>query len=59
MHKVRVNYSSCTCRSSENIYVAAVEALRKTETGGQNWMKLSLAQKKSGAFLSFTPRLEG
>jgi hypothetical protein len=28
------------------IYVAAVEALRKKETGGQNWMKLSLAQKK-------------
>jgi hypothetical protein len=28
------------------IYVAGVEALRKKKTGGQNWMKLSLAPKK-------------
>jgi hypothetical protein len=39
------------------IYVAAVEALRKHESEGQNRMKLSLRQKKIGAFLTFTPRL--
>jgi hypothetical protein len=37
------------------IYVAGVEALRKTERGGQNSMKLSLQfGTKSGASLSLT-----
>jgi hypothetical protein len=38
------------------IYVVRVEALRKTERGGQNRMKLSLQfGTKSGAALSLTP----
>jgi hypothetical protein len=36
------------------IYVAAVEALRKKERGGQNTMKLSLTQKKMGGIPRFT-----
>jgi hypothetical protein len=40
--KFESNYSSCTDRSSENIYVAAMEALRqKVKTG----LKLSLLPK--------------
>jgi hypothetical protein len=46
MHRVRGNYSSCTCRSSENIC--------SSSGGAQDRMKLSLAQK-SGAFQSLTP----
>jgi hypothetical protein len=38
-------------------YVAAVEALRKKETGGQYWMKLSLAQKKLVKISEFHPAL--
>jgi hypothetical protein len=44
---------------SVKIYVAAVEALRKKETGGQNWMKLSLAKKKVVHFRVSPPPLEG
>jgi hypothetical protein len=34
------------------LFVAAVEALKKKERGGQNKMKKSLAQR-NGGFLSF------
>jgi len=44
MHKVRGHYSSCTCRSSENICSSSGGAHENGNTG-QNRMKLSLAQK--------------
>jgi hypothetical protein len=53
MHKVRGNYSSCTCRSSENTCSSSGSAQEKGKMG-QNRIKLSLAQK-GGAFLSLTP----
>jgi hypothetical protein len=37
------------------IYVAAVEALRNKERGGQKRMKLTSPPQNNGAFLSFTP----
>jgi hypothetical protein len=37
------------------IYVAAVEALRNKERGGQKRMKLTSPRQNNGAFLSFTP----
>ncbi len=42
MHKVRGNYSSCTCRSSENICSSSGGAHEKGKRD-QNRMKLSLA----------------
>jgi hypothetical protein len=44
MHKVRGNYSSCTCRSSESLFSNSGCAQEKGKTG-QNRRKLSLAQK--------------
>ncbi len=44
MHKVQINYSSCTGRSSET-YVADVYALRQKEIGDQNRTKLNLSKK--------------
>jgi hypothetical protein len=43
MHMVRGNYSSCTCRSSENI------------CSSQQWRR---SCTKNDAFLSFTPLLK-
>jgi hypothetical protein len=42
------NYSSCTVRSSENIYVTAVEVLRKKERQGE-----TQSTTKIDGFLSF------
>jgi hypothetical protein len=54
MHKVRGNYSSCACRSSENICRSSSGgAQEKGKRGSKNLMKLNLAQKWC-AFLSFT-----
>jgi hypothetical protein len=53
MHKVRGNFRSPTCRSSENICRSSGGAQEKGKTG-QNRMKLSLAQKVVH-FLSLTP----
>jgi len=41
------------------MYVAAVEALRKKERGGQNRMKLSLAPKKKWGISEFHTSAEG
>ncbi len=50
MHKVRGNYSSCTCRSSENICSNSGVAQEKGKTESkQDENQLST---KSGAFLS-------
>jgi hypothetical protein len=54
MHKVRGNYSSCTCRRAVKMYVAAVEALRKNERRVKTGWN-SVCHKKSGAFLSLIP----
>jgi hypothetical protein len=53
MHKVRINYSSCTCRSSENICKSSGGAQEKGKLGS----KLDETQlgTKSGAFFSLTP----
>ncbi len=50
MHKFESNYSRCTGRSRENIYVAAVEALTKKE-------RLDKTQfiTKIDGFFSFPP----
>jgi hypothetical protein len=52
VHKVRGNYSSCTCSSSENICSSSGGAQEKGKRD-QNRMRLSLAQK-SDAFVSLT-----
>jgi hypothetical protein len=44
------NYNSCTVRSSENIYVGAVEALRKKERQYETQFTT-----KIDGFLSFIP----
>jgi hypothetical protein len=53
---IRGNYSSCTCRSSENICSNSGGAQEKEKTGS----KPDEAQfgTKSGAFLSLTPSPE-
>jgi hypothetical protein len=45
MHKVRSNYSSCTCRSSENICRSSGGAREKGKRGSKPPMKLNLTQK--------------
>jgi hypothetical protein len=45
MHKDRGNYSSCTCKSSENICSSSGGAQEEKGKTGQNRMKLSLAQQ--------------
>jgi hypothetical protein len=45
MHKVRGNYSSCTCRSSENICSSNGGAQEEGKTRFETEMKLSLARK--------------
>jgi hypothetical protein len=52
--KVRGNYSSCTCRSSENICSSSGSAQEKKERRGQNRIETQFGTK-SGAFLSLTP----
>jgi hypothetical protein len=47
--KLEANYSSCTVRSSENIYVTAVEVLRKKERQGETQKSTT----KIDGFLSF------
>jgi hypothetical protein len=42
---IRGNYSSCTCRSSENICSSSGGAEERKDEG-QNRMKISLAQKE-------------
>jgi len=54
MYKVRGNYSSCTCRSSENLCSSNGGAQEKRKDRVKTGWKLSLAQKV-GAFLSLTP----
>jgi hypothetical protein len=44
MHKVRGNYNSCTCRSSENICSSSGDAQEKGKRGS-NMLELRLAQK--------------
>ncbi len=57
MHKVRDNYSSCTCRSSENICSSNGGAQEEGKRGSkQNETQFGT---KSGAFLSMTPFLVG
>jgi hypothetical protein len=41
------NYSSCTGNSSENIYVAAVEALRKNERQDETHFTTKIGGKTS------------
>ncbi len=49
MHKVRDNYSSCTCSSSENICNSSGGAEEKGKTGQKDETQFGT---KSGAFLS-------
>ncbi len=59
MHKLWGNYNSCTCRSSENISSSSGDRRSgKRKEGVKKGWKLSLAQQKSCAFLSFTPLLK-
>jgi len=53
MHKVRGNYSSCTCRSSENICSSCGDAQEKGKRGSKQ--KGTQVGTKNGAFLSSTP----
>jgi hypothetical protein len=53
MHKVGGNYSSCTCRSSENICSSSRGAQEKGKTGSRPHE--TQFGTKSGAFLSLTP----
>jgi len=53
MHKVRGNYSSCTCKSSENISSNNGGALEKGKTGRKP--DETQCRTKSGSFLSWTP----
>ncbi len=55
MHKVRSNYSSCTCRNSENICSSSGGAQEKRKEGIKTGRRNSVWHK-NGAFLSFTPR---
>jgi hypothetical protein len=54
MHKVRGNYSIVVYVGAANIYVAAVEALRENERGGEKQDETQFTTK-IGAFLSFSP----
>jgi hypothetical protein len=56
MHRVRGNYSSCTCSSSENICSSSGGAQEKGKRGSKQ--DETQFDTKSGAFLSLT-RLEG
>jgi len=57
MCKVRGNYSSCTCRSSENIFVSWVQALMKRKDRSKP--DQTQFGTKSGVFLSLAPSLKG
>jgi hypothetical protein len=54
MHKVRGNYSNCTCRSSEKICSSSGGAEEKGKTGSKQ--DETQFGTKSGAFLSLALR---
>jgi len=56
MHKVRGNYSSCTCGSSENICSSSGVDQEKGKKGSKQ--DETQFGTKNGAFLSFTPTLK-
>jgi hypothetical protein len=53
MHKVRGNYSSCTCKSSENIYSSSGGAEEEKGKRGSKPDEKTQFGTKNGACLSF------